>query len=138
MNEVIAFLSEKNVSYLTGLSIEQILKGNLREAQELLKAEEKRLEKLPKPAPVIEPIEPKSGERIPFSELTETHHVCETCSRKEGAPFDYRITSSRLGKCDSCGSEKPLQSIMRFNEDMKKNEPEEKETPIPFALSGSL
>jgi hypothetical protein len=136
MNEVIAFLSEKNVSYLTGLSIEQILKGNLREAQELLKAEEKRLEKLPKPVVVADPIEPKViSERIPFSQLTDVDHVCETCCRKEGAPFDYRITSSRNGQCDSCGNEKPLQSLMRFHEDTKK---ETKEDPIPFALSGSL
>jgi hypothetical protein len=102
----------------------------------LKKRDKTRLEKLPKPVVVADPIEPKViSERIPFSQLTDVDHVCETCCRKEGAPFDYRITSSRNGQCDSCGNEKPLQSLMRFHEDTKK---ETKEDPIPFALSGSL
>jgi len=136
VNQITEFLAEQNASYLSGKSIEAVLAGDLNEAQELLKREQKRLEKLPKPVVVAEPIEPKSGERIPFSQLTDVDHVCETCCRKEGAPFDYRITSSRNGQCDSCGNEKPLQSIMRFNEDMNKKD--QKEDPIPFALSGSL
>jgi hypothetical protein len=137
VNQITEFLAEQNASYLSGKSIEAVLAGDLNEAQELLKREQKRLEKLPKPVIVADPIEPKViSERIPFSQLTDVDHVCETCCRKEGAPFDYRITSSRNGQCDSCGNEKPLQSIMRFNEDMNKKD--QKEDPIPFALSGSL
>jgi hypothetical protein len=122
MNETIAFLSEKNVSYLTGLSIEQILKGNLKEAQELLKAEEKRLDKLPKPVQVMEFPTAPIHTKVKVQELPDNAKVCESCVKqdhRDDLPFDYKIVVHDKGKCDSCGADTQLTNVLKVRSDIE-------------------
>ena len=111
------FAVDANLSFLAGKATESLCSGDIESALGFLALEKERIAKIPKP---IEPKPEKvqTSARIPFVDLTDVDHVCETCCRKEGAPFDYKITSSRKGQCDSCGSDAPLQSVMRFNQDM--------------------
>jgi len=121
MNETIAFLSEKNVSYLTGLSIEQILKGNLKEAQELLKAEEKRLDKLPKPVQVMD-FPTETHVKVKAQDLPENARICQSCVKQDYAnelPFDYTINAKHKGKCDSCGTDTLLTDILVVRSDIE-------------------
>lgn len=133
MNQTTEFLADQNASYLSGKAIERILEGDLKEAQELLKREEKRLEKLPKPAPVVD-FPPVTHVKKSCKDLDSTAHVCEQCVKKDyrdELPFDYKITVTDKGTCDACGGhDLQLTSILKVQADAEKDE---KKTPFVFA-----
>lgn len=131
MNQITEFLAEQNSSYLSGKAIESILQGDLKEAQDLLKREEKRLEKLPKAPQVYDlplaQVQPKK----PCAELPDNAHVCESCVKKdyrEELPFDYRATITDKGTCDSChGTDLQLTSLLKVRADIEAQKPEKPE-----------
>lgn len=141
MNQVIEFLAEQNVSYLTGLAIESALRGDLKEAQDLLKREEKRLEKLPKIPQVYDLPLTQTPAKKPCAELPDNAHVCESCVKKdfrEELPFDYRATITDKGTCDSChGTDLQLTSLLKVRSDIESQKPEKAEK-VSFVLAPEL
>ena len=131
MNDTIDFLAGNNVSYLSGKAIESVLKGELKEAQELLKKEQSRIDKLPKVPQVYDLPLAQAQPKKPCAELPDNAHVCESCVKKdyrEELPFDYRATITDKGTCDSChGTDLQLTSLLKVRADIEAQKPEKPE-----------
>lgn len=122
MNQITEFLAEQNSSYLSGKAIESILQGDLKEAQDLLKREEKRLEKLPKIPVVMELPSLEPHKKVQCQDLPENAKVCQNCVKRDHAndlPFDYTITVHTRGNCDSCGVDAQLTNIVKVRSDIE-------------------
>lgn len=126
------FAVDANLSFLGGKSVESLCKGDIEGAIGFLGLEKERIAKMPNPQEP-KPEKAQQSARIPFSDLTDVDHICQKCARLESGKWDYTIISSTSGQCDSCGSEAPLQSIMRYNQDMLPREVAPKEEPQDFS-----
>lgn len=121
MNSTTEFLAESNASYLSGKAIESILSGDLKEAQELLKREEKRIEKLPK-VPQVMDFPTEAHVKVKAQDLPENARICQSCVKQDYAndlPFDYTINAKHKGKCDSCGTDTLLTDILVVRSDIE-------------------
>jgi hypothetical protein len=131
MNSTTEFLAESNASYLAGKSIEAILSGDLKEAQELLKREEKRIEKLPKVPQVMEFPTAPIHTKIKVQDLPDNAKVCESCVKqdhRDDLPFDYKIVVHDKGKCDSCGVDTQLTNVLKVRSDIEAQKEPQKTT----------
>lgn len=110
------FAVDANLSFLAGKATESLCSGDIESALGFLALEKDRIAKMPKPQEP-KPEKVQTSARIPFADLTDVDHICQKCARLESGKWDYTIVSSQHGQCDSCGTEAPLQSIMRYNQD---------------------